>query len=190
MIFFFRWAVCVVLDTYVNCVLVDSTEVVWRGQSVYLSIWDTAGQEDFDRIRQMSYNDVSMFFVCFSVVDSITCENVRVRWLPEIRQHCPNAMIMLIGTKLDLRESGESDPTARRHAVSFEQGSALANEIGAVRYMECSAISSLGVKAIFDTAVRCLMDEHAGHRANPTLVGSRRGTQSGGRDTRSKCILV
>ena len=62
------------------------------------------GQNDFDRIRIMSYNDVNCFIVCFSVVDSVSFDNIIARWIPELHHHSPNTPIVLVGTKLDMRE--------------------------------------------------------------------------------------
>lgn len=34
---------------------------------VELSLWDTAGQEEFDRLRSLSYDDTHAIMLCFSV---------------------------------------------------------------------------------------------------------------------------
>ena len=64
------------------------------------------------------------------------------QWIPEIRHHAPGVPIILVGTKLDLRE----DPTTihrlrerRFSPISFSMGMQLAKEVGAVRYVEASS---------------------------------------------------
>ena len=76
-------------------------------QDVDAQLWDTAGQEEFERIRVLSYENTSCFVVCFSVADLVTFENVKQRWLPELRRNNPDSKVLLVGLKCDLRKSKE-----------------------------------------------------------------------------------
>ena len=51
---------------------------------VSLSLWDTAGQEEFDRLRSLSYADTHVVLVCFSVDSPTSLANVEDKWLDEI----------------------------------------------------------------------------------------------------------
>ncbi|ETO28616.1 RAC GTPase [Reticulomyxa filosa] len=126
------------------------------GKPIQLGLWDTAGQEDYDRLRPLSYPQTDVFLVCFSVISRNSYDNVKTKvspWVPEIKHHVPTAPFLLVGTKMDLRNDAEvlkkvGDP------ITTEQGQALAKEVGAHKYVECSALTQDGLKAVFDESIR------------------------------------
>jgi len=137
-----------------------SAPMVCDGVPVSLGLWDTAGQEDYDRLRPLSYPQTDVFLICFSVVSPSSFENVTSKWCPEIKHHCPDAPILLIGTKIDLREDKEALQALAENGHSpmkREQGQKLANKIRAVKYLECSALTQRGLKQVFDEAVRAVL---------------------------------
>ena len=89
-----------VFDNYSATVEVD-------GKAIALSLWDTAGQEDYDRLRPLSYPGTDVFLVCYSVVDPESFENVMKKWLPELKTNAQPVPVILVGTKLDLRGNEE-----------------------------------------------------------------------------------
>ena len=60
-------------------------------------LFDTAGQEDYDRLRPLSYPQTDVFLVCLSVVSPSSFENVREKWVPEITHHCPKTPFLIVG---------------------------------------------------------------------------------------------
>lgn len=158
-------------DNYSANILVD-------GKPINLGLWDTAGQEDYDRLRPLSYPQTvcifclkkgkqfliiylqDVFLVCFSLVNTASFENVRAKWYPEISHHCPQTPIILVGTKSDLREDPlqiEKLRKSKQTPISYAQGLALAKEIGAIKYQECSALNQRGLKNVFDEAIRAVL---------------------------------
>ncbi|XP_010352638.1 ras-related C3 botulinum toxin substrate 3 isoform X2 [Rhinopithecus roxellana] len=115
-----------VFDNYSANVMVD-------GKPVNLGLWDTAGQEDYDRLRPLSYPQTDVFLICFSLVSPASFENVRAKWYPEVRHHCPHTPILLVGTKLDLRDDKDTIERLRDKKlapITYPQGLAMAREIG------------------------------------------------------------
>jgi len=128
-----------------------STNLIVSGQPVSLNLWDTAGQADYDRLRPLSYPETDVFLVCFAINSSSSFNNVRLKWSLEVKHHCPHAPMFLVGTKKDMRAEGEGD------LVAEGAGTALAKEIGAESYLECSALTQQGLKELFDATVRCIL---------------------------------
>ena len=64
-----------------------------------LALWDTAGQEDYDRLRPLSYPDTDVILMCFSIDSPDSLENIPEKWTPEVKHFCPNVPIILVGNK-------------------------------------------------------------------------------------------
>ena len=137
-----------------------SANVMVNGVPINLGLWDTAGQEDYDRLRPLSYPQTDVFLICFAITSHNSFENVRSKWWPEIQHHAPGVPFILVGTKLDLRADPETVKKLgekKQSPVSFERGQGLATEIGAYKYVECSALTQGGLKQVFDDAIRCVL---------------------------------
>ena len=143
-----------VFDNYAANVVVDGT-------IVQLNLWDTAGQEDYDRLRPLSYPQTDVFLLCFSLISPTSYENVKGKWYPEVTHYCPETPIILVGTKKDLRDDNRIVKELREKGqapITYPQGLKLGKDVGAVKYMECSALTQRGLKAVFDEAIRATLE--------------------------------
>ena len=120
-----------IFDNFTACLMVD-------GKPITLYLWDTAGQDEYDRLRPLSYPNTDVFLICFSLVDKASYDNVGNRWYPEVRHHCPMAPIVLVGTKLDLRDDRKTveDLKAKNKSpVAYVQGLEMKRKINAKVYI-------------------------------------------------------
>uniref|UniRef100_A0A6N2KN32 Uncharacterized protein n=1 Tax=Salix viminalis TaxID=40686 RepID=A0A6N2KN32_SALVM len=139
-----------------------SANVVVDGNTVNLGLWDTAGQEDYNRLRPLSYRGADVFILAFSLISKASYENVAKKWIPELRHYAPGVPIILVGTKLDLREDKQffvDHPGAV--PINSSQGEELKRLIGAPFYIECSSKTQQNVKAVFDAAIKVVLNSKA-----------------------------
>ncbi|KAK3344793.1 putative RHO4 protein [Neurospora tetraspora] len=125
------------------------------GKTVELALWDTAGQEEYDRLRPLSYPETDLIFVCFAIDCPNSLENVMDKWYPEVLHFCPYTPLILVGLKSDLRHKKTCIDMLKTQGltpVTTEQGLAVAKKMGA-QYMECSSKEMKGVEEIFEQAI-------------------------------------
>jgi small GTP-binding protein len=123
-------------------------KVVVHGTEQTVQLWDTAGQEELENVRVLSYPNTHVFLLCFSIADRTSYENIKNKWFQEVKAHQGSCspLYLLVGTKSDLRDTAE-------RPVKVEEGRQLASQLGCFDYMECSAIKCEGVKEIFQVAI-------------------------------------
>ncbi|KAI5449435.1 Rho GTPase [Naganishia albida] len=166
-----------VFENYVETVNVD-------GQVVDLSLWDTAGQEEFDRLRSLSYADTHVVMVCFSVERPESLENVEAKWIPEVNYYCAGVKVILVALKCDLRDDPEAGQRLRERGmrmVGYEEGLQVAQRVGATRYLECSAKMGRGVREAILEAARVAV---AKGRPASGIAPPREGRR------RSRCVVL
>ncbi|GAY55621.1 hypothetical protein CUMW_165590 [Citrus unshiu] len=142
-----------------------SANVVVDGSTVNLGLWDTAGeiflhrrQEDYNRLRPLSYRGADVFLLAFSLISKASYENISKKWIPELRHYAPTVPIVLVGTKQDLREDKQyliNHPGAT--PITTAQGEELKKLIGAAVYIECSSKTQQNVKTVFDAAIKVVL---------------------------------
>ncbi|VDN96646.1 unnamed protein product [Rodentolepis nana] len=155
-----------VFENYVADIEVD-------GKHVELALWDTAGQEDYDRLRPLSYPDTDVILMCFSIDSTDSLENLAEKWCPEVKHFCPNVPILVVGNKRDLRDDDVAIhglTKMRQEIVQPERCRMMAEKLNAYAYLECSAKTKDGVREVFETAARAaLYTKRKGKKTCDTL---------------------
>ncbi|KAG8217325.1 P-loop containing nucleoside triphosphate hydrolase protein [Butyriboletus roseoflavus] len=132
------------------------TQIQFEGKLVELALWDTAGQEEYDRLRPLSYPESDVILIVFSIDFPVSLGNVQDKWYPEVAHFCEGTPLILVGTKTDLRRDEQTRRMLSAQGqvpVSAEQGANVAKEIGA-KYVECSAKTGTGVQDVFHLALK------------------------------------
>ncbi|TDL27042.1 ras-domain-containing protein [Rickenella mellea] len=131
-------------------------EIRLDGKPVQLALWDTAGQEEYERLRPLSYSKSHVILIAFSIDTPDSLDNVSSKWIEEVRSICgPTIPVILVGCKSDLRPPPDSPDSV--DFVQTRDGQRVANEIGARAYKECSALKVEGVDDVFEAATRASM---------------------------------
>ena len=133
-----------IFDNYVANVMVD-------GKPISLGLWDTAGQEEYDRLRPLSYPATDCFLVAYAVDSKTSLKNVQTTWIPELRKFCPDTPIVLVGTKVDMRD--DRSKFSNIEFVEDEDAEQVCRDIGAAAHITCSALTEKNLKKVFDTMV-------------------------------------
>jgi len=168
-----------VFDSYNVNVMVD-------GRTVGLTIWDTAGQDDYNALRPLSYPQTNVFILCYSVTNQESLDHVAgyrrygEGWEVELKHHCPGVPIILAGLKADLLDDAQS----QSKIVPFTKALEVGFQIGAVKTMEVSSLTGRNVKILFDEAIRAAMAPKKSSRS------SERDPLTGGSSTDDGCQCV
>ncbi|CAG7731830.1 unnamed protein product [Allacma fusca] len=134
-----------VFDNYAKTLIVDGVEFS-------LTLWDTAGQEDYKSLRLLSYPKTDCFVVCYAVDNRTSFENIENEWIHELRKQCPSAAVLLVGTKADLLGQAPN-------SVTEQEGKKLKSKIKAKAFMHCSAKTGLNIEDVFIECVRAVMQQ-------------------------------
>ncbi|KAG0261761.1 Rho GTPase [Actinomortierella ambigua] len=158
--------------------------VVTQGKhQIELSLWDTAGQEDYDRLRPLSYPESDVVLMCFAVNNPPSLDNITEKWFPELTHFLEKIPKLVVGLKTDLRDEAlgiehstaapsstsltdnsiTTATTTSSHShvdmsqfVTYEQGAAVAASLHC-KYFECSAKSRKGLAEVFQAALKMAM---------------------------------
>nr|CAG4716369.1 unnamed protein product [Naegleria fowleri] len=118
-----------------------TANVVYKEKTVTLGLWDTAGTDEYDQLR-----------------DSL--ESVTRKWVPEIKEHTKDrpggVPFIIVGNKLDLR----NDPKEKDRCVPRAEAEKVKQKTGAARLLECSAKTQEGLKDVFEQCIEVVIENY------------------------------
>ncbi|KAK5650893.1 hypothetical protein RI129_001922 [Pyrocoelia pectoralis] len=139
-----------------------SMNVRVHGKTCTIILQDTAGQEEYDRLRPLAYPETDVFIMCFSVDKRASYNNIANKWIPEVRHHRPTAKIILVATKTDLRNENPK-------AISNKEGLALHNRVKSDGFVECSSKFTWNVNRVFEEALLSVVGKPKEPKSNKSI---------------------
>lgn len=119
------------------------------GQKICYSLWDIAGQDRFKVMRGMFFRGAMGALVTFDLTRRPSFENT-INWINEAKAESPNQVFILVGNKNDLEDLRE---------ITSEEAAAKAKEVGAIDYIETSALTGENVEDAFHKIGKTLLDQ-------------------------------
>jgi len=162
-----------------------TANTVVEGHPVNLGLWDTAGSGEYDQLRPLSYPGTDVFIICFSLTSPESFDNVKNKWVPEVTQFNPKTPIVLVGTKLDLRDNPDTIAALQQHdqaPIQVAKAEKLAKEINAYKYVECSALTQKNLSLVFEEACKAVFIDH-------TQKSGKKDKKGGAPGDKDKCVL-
>ena len=136
-------------------------------EEVEMHLWTTLGGPEAKDMREALYKTMcDVLIICFSVVGGTMDQSIKELWEPEVKMQCKDRPILLVGTQTDLREDGNMIASLKKKQqkpVSKKDGEKLAKDIGAIRYMECSAMNQSGIRFVFQEAAKAVLESGDAH---------------------------
>ena len=126
--------------------------VTYNGKNYALHIWDTPGQDEFNRLRPLSYQDAKVVLLCFGLNNRTSFNNAKKHWLDEINYYCKGVKIILVGTNLDLR-------TNTKDSVTDAEALEFCKENNFVDYIAVSAKNGTNTSEIFPKVIDCALEK-------------------------------
>jgi len=105
-----------------------------------IDFWDTAGQEQFNKLHASYYFQANACILAFDVTRKVTYKNME-KWYKEMRLHCPDIPVICVANKVD------ADPEMVKKAFKFPKENNLP-------FYFVSASNGTNIVQVFKEAIR------------------------------------
>ncbi|KAM0672540.1 Rho-like GTPase [Ordospora colligata] len=123
----------------------SSKEVARDGQTYSITLWDTAGSDEYKNLRGQFLQEADVFLICYAVNSPTSFRNTRA-WIEELSKY--NVPMILCGTKCDVVD-GE--------LVDKAHPETLKNEYNLYASIECSSLELINVNKVFCVALDAVL---------------------------------
>ena len=139
-------------EKYVPSLFENNTqEVIIEGNLIKFHVWDTAGQDEYDRLRPLSYSGCNCVALSFKLTDRNSFFQIEEKWYKEVKKYCKDAALILVGLCLDERESGNSNH------VSDAEANQMVVDLNLSAFIACSAKTGEGVDKVFPAIAKACL---------------------------------
>lgn len=131
-------------------------DVTLDGIDYTISVYDTTGEEQYERLRPLSYPGTDIFLLVYSIGRLKSFAYLTMRFIPEIQHFVPNTEFVFVGAKLDLRTDEYALSTYLRNgmlAVRQDSGVKLAEQYH-TKTFEISCLNGEGITELFEHVIR------------------------------------
>ncbi|XP_070507565.1 rho-related protein racC-like [Chironomus tepperi] len=133
-------------------------ETVLDDKCCAFSLFDTPGQDNYEHLRPLAYNNVSAFIICYSISNRDSYERISMKVIPELMRIFEWPVpVILVATKIDFRDN--PNVQHKELLITTDEGLQLANKIRANKFIECSAKLNIGIKEAIHEALRAAHEE-------------------------------
>ena len=150
-------------DHYIPTIDNYCKEYDLNGIGIYLAMIDTAQRTGIDplELRPLVCPESDVFISCFDFSSQRSKDRVSSYWVPEFKRHWPTVSIILVATKIHLRD-------VEQETVTTKERKSLAAKIGAAKYVEISSLRNEGLKELFSEVFQ-IGNEHYSSLPNKRL---------------------
>lgn len=137
-------------------------EIIVNDQEVDMQLWDTSCQQDYSKLRPLSYQQTDVFILAFALINPFSLDSIESFWLPEIREHCPDAPYILVGTFKNARDDFDNHKEEYKsngwEPVPTSKGEEVKATILANDYIECDFESKRSIEKVFLRAAKIVLN--------------------------------
>lgn len=135
-----------------------TANLAYNDEKYHIELWDTAGQEDYDNIRKLSYEFTDVYIICYSCNSDDSAKNIQNKWFEEIKKFHKDKIppILIVGTKSDLKEDAVKEGTwVNDNRINDIMNNLVDQNNNKIisKHLTCSAAKMIGLNEIFISAI-------------------------------------